>query len=316
MGGCTVLFSGDFRQILPVVTRGTRADEVNASLKRSYLWPYIKILELKTSMRVLCTDQDNINFVKDLLLIGKGEFQATNDKINIKSFCYSVPTITKLVQNVYPNIQNISSKSLKWFQERAILSPTNEQVDKINDLILSRFDAQSQMYYSVDTVLEKEDAVHFPTEFLNSLKPPGVPPHKLILKIGAPIILMRNLSPPTLCNGTRLQIKKLRSSLLECIILTGCGNGKTVLIPRIPIIPSDLPFKFKRIQFPVKLAFAMTINKAQGQTLNVAGIDLIVQCFSHGQLYVALSRVTSKFNLYIFAPDPEKVDNVVYKEIF
>ncbi|XP_050053844.1 uncharacterized protein LOC126549245 [Aphis gossypii] len=124
----------------PVVTRGTRADEVNASLKRSYLWPYIKILELKNNMRVLCTDQDNINFVKDLLLIGKGEFQATNDKINIKSFCNSVPTITKLIQNVYPNIQNISSKSLKWFQERAILSPTNEQVDKINDLILSRFD--------------------------------------------------------------------------------------------------------------------------------------------------------------------------------
>jgi ATP-dependent DNA helicase PIF1 len=172
------------------------------------------------------------------------------------------------------------------------------------------------MYYSVDTVLEKKDAVHFPTEFLNSLTPSGVPPHTLILKIGAPIILMRNLSPPTLCNGTRLQIKKLRSSLLECIILTGCGNGKTVLIPRIPIIPSDLPFKFKRIQLPIKLAFAMTINKAQGQTLNVVGIDLSVQCFFHGQLYVALSRVTSKFNLYIFAPDPEKVDNVVYKEIF
>ncbi|XP_015370488.1 PREDICTED: uncharacterized protein LOC107166369 [Diuraphis noxia] len=118
MGGCTVLFFGDFHQILPVVTR---ADEVNASLKRSYY-----------------------------------EFQATNDKINIKSFCNSVPTITKLIQNVYPNILNISSKSLKWFQERAILSPTNEQIDKLNDLILSRLDAQSQMYYSVDTVLEKE----------------------------------------------------------------------------------------------------------------------------------------------------------------
>jgi len=93
---------------------------------------------------------------------------------------------------------------MKWFQERAILSPTNEQVDKLNDLILSKFDAQSQMYYSVDTVLEKEDAVHFPTEFLNSLTPSGVPPHTMILKIGASIILIRNLSPPTLCNGTTI----------------------------------------------------------------------------------------------------------------
>jgi len=105
--------------------------------------------------------------------------------------------------------------------------------------------------------------MQFPTEFLNSLTPSGVPPNTLILKIGAPIILIRNLSLPTLCNGTRLQIKILRSSLIECIILTGCGSGKTVLIPRISIIPSDLPFKFKCIQFTVKLAFAMTINKAQ-----------------------------------------------------
>lgn len=59
-----------------------------------------------------------------------------------------------------------------------------------------------QIYYSVDTVLEKEDVVHFPTEFLNSLKPFGVPPQKLILKIGAPITLMRNFSPPRLYNGT------------------------------------------------------------------------------------------------------------------
>jgi hypothetical protein len=77
-----------------------------------------------------------------------------------------VLAITKLIQNLYPNIQNISSSSLQWFQERVILSPTNEQVDKLNYLILHRFDAQSQIYYSV---LEKEDAVHFSTEFSNSL---------------------------------------------------------------------------------------------------------------------------------------------------
>ncbi|KAL4084234.1 hypothetical protein QTP88_028059 [Uroleucon formosanum] len=117
----------------------------------------------------------------------KGETVWTNNHYNCEEQDFvvlfdgpvslAIPTITKLIQYVYPDIQNISSKSLKWFQERTILSPTNEQVDKLNDLILSRFDAQSQMYYSVDTVLEKENAAHFPTEFLNSLTPSGVPPH-------------------------------------------------------------------------------------------------------------------------------------------
>lgn len=84
-------------------------------MKIFYLWPHTKILELKTIVRVLCTGQDNIDFAKDLLLIGYGEFQATNDKISIKSFCNLVPTITKLIRNVYPDIQNISYKSLQWF---------------------------------------------------------------------------------------------------------------------------------------------------------------------------------------------------------
>lgn len=122
--------------------------------------------------------------------------------------------------------------------------------------------------------------------------------------------------PPKLCNGTRLKVVNLKNFLIECIILTGIGTGETVFIPRIPMIPSELPFQFKRLQFPIKTAFAMTINKAQGQTLNVAGVDLSTQCFSHGQLYVALSRVTTKKNLFVFTRDQAKVINIVYKEIF
>ncbi|UYV68975.1 hypothetical protein LAZ67_6001872 [Cordylochernes scorpioides] len=75
------------------------------------------------------------------------------------------------------------------------------------------------------------------------------------------------------------------------------------MILRIPIISSDLPFHFKILKFPVKLCFAMTINKAQGQALKWAGIDLQVPCFSHGQLYVACSRVSSSKKLFILAPN-------------
>ncbi|XP_045453744.1 uncharacterized protein LOC123663048 [Melitaea cinxia] len=270
----------------------------------------------KLPLKICSDDVSSVCNISKQSKTGNGAFQSGNVKINLSNLCALVQNVEELVETVYPDITNITTKTLCWFKERAILAPTNEQVDKINHLIISKFEAPSQIYYSVDTVLDTAEAVHYPTEFLNSLVPPGIPPHKLILKVGSPVILLRNLNPPKLCNGTRLKIVKLKNFLIECTILTGCGTGDTVLIPRIPMIPSELPFQFKRLQFPIKLAFGITINKAQGQTLKVAGIDLTDQCFSHGQLYVALSRVTCKNNLFVFTNNPSEVMNVVYKEIF
>ncbi|GFW93651.1 ATP-dependent DNA helicase [Trichonephila clavipes] len=71
--------------------------------------------------------------------------------------------------------------------------------------------------------------------------------------------------------------------VIQATVLTGCAKGEDVFIPRIPIIPSDNTIQFKRIQFPLKLCFVMTINKSQGQSLGIAGIDLQTPCFSHGQ---------------------------------
>ncbi|XP_059221537.1 uncharacterized protein LOC131996104 [Stomoxys calcitrans] len=182
MGGCTILFSGDFRQILPVVPRGTRADEINASLKRSNLWPYVNKLELKTNMRLSLSSRENRLFSEMLLKVGNGKLTQSDGRINLDNLCVLIDNIQDLVNNVYPDIHNISCKTLSWFKERAILSPTNEQVDKANNLILAKIDTQTQIYYSVDTVLDSEEAVHFPTEFLNSLNPSGLPPHKMELK--------------------------------------------------------------------------------------------------------------------------------------
>ena len=77
---------------------------------------------------------------------------------------------------------------------------TNEQIYKINDFILSKFEASSQTYYSVDKVEDRRKEVLNPIEIFSSLTPLEISPRKLILKVGSPITLIRNLKPPKLCN--------------------------------------------------------------------------------------------------------------------
>jgi ATP-dependent DNA helicase PIF1 len=98
----------------------------------------------------------------------------------------------------------------------------------------------------------------------------GLPPHRLLLNVGFPIILLWNLDSPKLCNGTRLCVKKMLGNVIEVTVLTGTGEGETVFIPWIPLILTDLPFNFKRLQFPVRLVFEISINKSQGSLLSTA----------------------------------------------
>jgi len=93
----------------------------------------------------------------------------------------------------------------------------------------------------------------------------------LTLKNGIPIMLLRNLSPPSMGNGTRLLIKELKNNLIVATIITGPAAGQLAHIPRIPMIPTDLPIPFKRLQFPVKIFFTLTINKSLGQPFELVG---------------------------------------------
>ena len=219
-----------------------------------------------------------------------------------------------LIAKIYPDIANIKNKPIEWLCERAILSPKNDRAAEVNSILLKSFSGEDIYYKSFDTTTNRDDAVQYPEEFLNTLDPPGFPPHILHLKVGTPVMLLRNLCPPKLCNGTRLQVTRLNKHVIEATIITGCARGELVLIPRIPLIPSDYPFEFRRVQFPVKVCFAITVNKSQGQTFKVAGIDLREDCFSHGQFYVACSRISSSSSLIILAPE-KKTKNVVYKEV-
>jgi len=161
------------------------------------------------------------------------------------------------------------------------------------------------MLRSIDSVSE-EDGMHhvYLIEFLQQLNSSGLLSALLCFKVGYPVILLRNLDPGEgLCNGTRIVVLNVRKKVLQCRIISKDRRfrGKIVLIPRIRLPPNaeTLPVPLKRLQFPVKLAFAMTINKSQGQPVEYVGINLQTSVFSHRQLYVAFSRCTSALNILV-----------------
>ncbi|UYV65733.1 hypothetical protein LAZ67_3005268 [Cordylochernes scorpioides] len=287
-GGKVVVLGGDFRQVLPVVPRASRAEIVAACIKQSKLWPLFVILRLTQNMRAGIDAQ---SFSQWLLKVGDGDLPTDQQGlISLPESCifHGVDLVQEIFGSSYGDITALS--------QSVILTPKNTDSLEINEKVLDRLPNRSQCFLSVDSVEceNVEEQNNYPTEFLNSLTPTGMPPHRLNLKIGAIVMLLRNLNPKQgLCNGTRMVIQRMRSHVLEAQILTGTKVGQTVLVPKISLAPSDtnLPFILKRRQFPLRLAFAMTINKAQGQTFARVGLLLHEPVFTHGQLYVAFSRV-------------------------
>ncbi|KAK7340503.1 hypothetical protein VNO77_21209 [Canavalia gladiata] len=317
-GGKVIVFGGDFRQILPVIPKGSRQDVVHATLN-SYTYG---------------NSNDLHAFSKWILGIGEGTIGDEIDdtlELHIPDeflIHQSVDPITSIVQETYPDFIN-NADNPNYFHDRAILTPTNDIVKKVNDYMLDLMPGEIRTFISSDQpsnmnehCLQQND-IHT-SKFLNTINCSGLPNHEIKLKVGAPIILLRNIDHTAgMCNGSRMVITQMGNYILQAKVISGNNVGHHIFIPRLSLTPSDhrIPFKFQRRQFPIALSFAMTINKSQGQSLKNVGIYIPKSLFSHGQLYVAVSRVTHKDGLRLLITDEcghlqNRICNVVYKEVF
>ena len=324
-GGKVVVLGGDFRQILPVVKHGSEADVIPVTLNKSALWDSIQIVRLTQNMRAIDSGPE---FHQWLKRIGDGNEIIYTDvgKNSIKlpqNICLPPNDPTALIASTFPNLQE-NHDTEGYLEGRAILTTKYDLVEKVNATVTQMIRSPIHDYFSADSIEDTDQPHLYPTEFLNSLSISGLPPHKLSLQEHSPIMLLRNYDAKSgLLNGTRLVVVRLGDRVIEAKILSGRRKNETVFIPRITLTPSDtdLPFKLKRRQFPVRQCYALTINKAQGQTLETVGIFLPEPVFSHGQLYVAFSRCKSFQGIKVSvatsnrALDSQYTDNIVYRSV-
>ncbi|XP_074336449.1 uncharacterized protein LOC141673595 [Apium graveolens] len=342
-GGITIVFGGDYRQILHMIPKASRAEVVGSTLNKSKIWEFFQVFLLKKNMRLHAenTEMENkviVDFSKWQLLVGDGKVKNFSPDADTAEMLIKIPDqyvvhttqnlIESLFEITYPDfVRNMSSHS--YLRSRSILTLTNIVVDDINNNILEKIPGTLHTYLSQDSIDDVGDEDNefrsaFPVEYLNSLNMPCIPKHELNIKVGVIVMLMRNLNQIIgLCNGTRMIVASCKKNSIECEVLCGSHAGSKHLIPRTEMISTDTswPFEFKRIQFPLQIYYAMTINKCQGQSLDTVGLYLPRAVFFHGHVYVAISRVTKPEGLHILIDSDDGTttnitSNVVYEEVF
>jgi ATP-dependent exoDNAse (exonuclease V) alpha subunit len=248
------------------------------------------VMRLTTNMRVRRSDDSRSSeavqeFADYLIQIGEGRHDTcdafgpeyaklVDDIVQASNTSEAQDGVARLISSVYDGIESGNLHLNDYFAKRVILASKNDDVADLNNSILDKLPGEPAAYLSVDSIdgsEELEGQLHshlYPIEFLSSLSLGGISPHKLRLKVGAPVMLIRNLNAQDgPCNGTRRRVVRLSRHCMQAVVMSGVAVGKEVVIPRVNLRSKEnlgLAFQLRRKQYPVQLAFAMTINKSQG----------------------------------------------------
>ena len=338
-GGKVVCFCGDFRQCMPVVPNAPPGTIINMCIQKTPFWSRVRILRLTINMRLQNPDlskegrREAAAFAKQVLEVGDAvTTQNIDGQMKIPWTHGFIPKNSQqgLIDAIYPDLQRTPPEA-SYLGERAILAVANLDVGHINNACVDRLAGQVYLRYSNNTPVDPDLTEEFGDECFHHYDEASLPPHILRLKIGMPVMVIRNLDPPVECNGTRARLTQIGAKVLEAEVIGGKPAVTKILIPRIPLNSKNdeggrnrrtrVPCPFTRRQFPVRPAFAMTINKSQGHSLKHVGVDIHTrEVFTHGQLYVALSRVTKQCNLRVIVPEdtvttPHWIRNVQWPQV-
>jgi ATP-dependent DNA helicase PIF1 len=224
--------------------------------------------------------------------------------------------IPELVRRVFgDNLYHCDANSM-------VLTLTLDDADTVNDYCLNACGGAPRVAYAADTYINCRNPDLYPPEVVAGIRMNGAPPSCLKLKVGARYMIIKNMMK-NVFNGVRCQLMAFAGS--KCVfvkLLSGPGVGTTILLPAcvftVPPESSGLPFSVRRRQFPLIPAYAVTIHKAQGQTLRTVGLYISREMFTHGLLYTALSRTRGWANIVVHSilPNASAIANCVYQHIF
>ncbi len=184
------------------------------------------------------------------------------------------------------------------FYQETISCSNNESVDKWNSFV-QRMNTGTEYKVMLRDSFEEVDDPNghlkkmLTKEVLNKFWKNGVPNHELILKMGDICLVTRAINGLGLANNSRVRVTNVRMHSVK-VVTIGDNEGPRIRIPPITFkfrMPYGKSYQLMRRQFPLRLAYAMTHNKSQSQTLSKVLLDITSPPFSHGQLYVALSHV-------------------------
>ncbi len=329
-GGKTILATGDFRQLPPVVASGSRGAVLAASVKASPLWSHFEVWELRgPSQRSTVEDREFATWIEALgvgrvphcdrngvaypdqeqrqaeggahtVLLPPHLFSKTNvftEEAAFQQWVHNPEALASVGDTGVPTSAAGASRS-------SVVCPRNDQVDHHNSVFLQGVPGDVIHLTGYERIREGGGGVVTnplaTEEFMASLKLAGRPDHDLSLKIGALVVCTRNLGRAIGCsNGTRLEVLAVRPHVVICRKVSGeraDAVGDSEDIVAVPRLLFDLPIPksdliVQRRQFPLRLSYSNTVHKVQGQSLRGrVGLDLRLPVFSHGQLYVAASR--------------------------